>query len=327
MGTKLRDQVVVITGASSGIGRATALTFARERATVVLAARRTGVLHELAAECERAGAKAALVVPTDVTDKAAVEALAAAAVRRFGRFHVWVNNAAVHLFGRLEDHPEAETRRVLETNILGYTFGAQAAVRHFRLHGAGTLINVASAVAEVPQPYAAAYVMSKHAVRGLANSIRQELWLDGARDIHVCSVMPATVDTPLFVHGANFSGRRVKAMPPIYTPERIAAVIVKLAHKPKAEVVVGAQVKLMAGMHRVAPQPVQAAMATLVDTAHIVRDQPGPHDHQGNLFEPMAEGDTIRGGWKARRRGSTALGVAALAVPVVAALAWLRRRG
>jgi short-subunit dehydrogenase len=326
MGRKLHDTVVIITGASSGIGRATALAFAKQRATVVLAARREGVLRGLAAECERAGAAAALVVPTDVTNKAAVEALAAAAVRRFGRFHVWVNNASVHLFGRLEDHPEAETRRVLETNVLGYTFGAQAAVRHFRLHGDGTLINVASAVAEVPQPYAAAYVMSKAAVRGLANSVRMELWLDGARDIHVCSVLPGPVDTPLFVHGANFSGRAIKAPPPVYAPERIAKAIVGLARKPKGEVTVGAQIKIMAGLHRVAPQPVQASMAKLVDTAHVVRGEPGPHDHRGNLFEPMAEGDTVRGGWKARR-GSKAVGIAALSVPVIAALAWLRRRG
>jgi short-subunit dehydrogenase len=324
MGQKRRDMVVVITGASSGIGRATALAFAKQKATVVLAARREGVLRGLAAECERAGAKAALAVPTDVTDKAAVEALARTAVQRFGRFQVWVNNAAVHLFGRLEDHPEAETRRVLETNVLGYTFGAQAAVRHFRLHNSGVLINVASAVSEVPQPYAAAYVMSKHAVRGLANGLRQELWLDGARQIHVCSVMPATVDTPLFVHGANFSGRKIKAMPPIYTPERVARVIVGLARKPKADVVVGVQVRLMAGLHRVAPQPVQATMAKLVDAQHVVRDEAGPHDHRGNLFMPMAEGDTARGGWKERR--SRVAGMAALAVPVIAALAWLRRR-
>jgi short-subunit dehydrogenase len=322
---QLSETVVVITGASSGIGRATALAFAKQGAAVVLAARRGPVLRSLAAECERAGARGSLAVPTDVTDKAAVEALAREAVRRFGRFHVWVNNAAVHLFGRLEDHPEAETRRLLETNVLGYTYGAQAAIRHFRLHGAGVLINVASAVAEVPQPFAAAYMMSKHAVRGLANGIRQELWLDGAKQIHVCSVMPATVDTPLFVHGANFSGRRVKAMQPIYTPERVAAVMVKLARKPRAEVTVGAQVKVMSGLHRVAPQPVQAVMATLVDRQHVVRDEAGPHDHKGNLFAPMPEGTTARGGWKARRSGRLA-GLAALAVPAGLALAWLRRR-
>lgn len=326
MGQKLHDTVVVITGASSGIGRATALAFAKEGASVVLAARRAGVLRSLAAECERAGAPAALSVPTDVTDKAAVERLAATAVRRFGRFHVWVNDAAVHLFGRLEDHPEAETRRLLETNILGYTYGAQAAIRHFRLHGSGVLINVASAVSEVPQPYAAAYVMSKHAVRGLANGLRQELWLDGARGIHVCTVMPATVDTPLFVHGANFSGRAIKAMPPIYAPERVAAAIVHLARRPRPELTVGVQARIMSGLHRVAPQSVQAVMATLVDRKHVVRDEPGPDDFKGNLFKPMAQGTTTRGGWKARRQGRLA-GMAALAAPVGMVLAWLGLRG
>lgn len=326
MGQRLSDRVVVITGASSGIGRATALACAREGASVVLAARRAGVLRHLAAECERAGAPHALAVPTDVTDKAAVEALAAAAERRFGRFHVWVNDAAVHLFGRLEDHPEAETRRLLETNIIGYTFGAQVAVGHFRRHGAGVLINVASAVSEVPQPFAAAYVMSKHAVRGLANGLRQELWLDGARDIHVCNVMPATVDTPLFVHGANFSGRAIRAMPPIYTPERVAAAIVRLALRPRAELTVGAQARLISGLHRVAPQPVQALMAYLVDRRHVVRGEPGPDSFSGNLFRPMVQGATARGGWKARR-GRRLAGAAAIALPVGLGLAWLRRRG
>jgi short-subunit dehydrogenase len=320
MGKQLADKVVVITGASSGIGRATALAFAQQGAAVVLAARRGKVLKGLAAECEGAGARAALAVPTDVADKAAVEALAAAAAARFGRFHIWVNDAAVHLFARLEDHPEAETRRVLETNILGYTFGAQAALAHFRRHGSGVLINVASAVAEVPQPYAAAYMMSKSAVRALANGIRQELWLDRSGDIHVCTVMPAAVDTPLFVHGANFSGRKIRAMPPVYTPERVAHAIVGLARRPKHELTIGAQVKIMSGLHRVAPQPVQALMALLVDRAHVVRGEPGPRNHEGNLFEPMPEGTTARGGWKGR-------GLLPLAGLFGVGAALLRRRG
>lgn len=320
MGKQFADTVVVITGASSGIGRATALAFAKQGAAVVLAARRGPVLKGLAAECERAGATAALAVPTDVTDKAAVEALAAAAVKRFGRFHIWVNDAAVHLFARLEDHPEAELRRVLETNILGYTFGAQVAITHFRRHGSGVLINVGSAVGEVPQPYAAAYLMSKSAVRALANGIRQELWLDKVRDVHVCTVMPATVDTPLFVHGANFSGRKIRAMPPVYTPERVARAIVGLARHPKHELTIGAQVKIMAGMHRVFPQPIQAVMALLVDRAHVVRHEPGPSDHEGNLFTPMPEGTTTRGGWKGR-------GLVSVAGLLGVVVALLRRKG
>lgn len=325
MAKSLRNMVIVITGASSGIGRATARAFARHGAAVVLAARRATVLRELAAECVELGGQA-LVVPTDTTDPEAVKELARAAIERFGQLDVWVNSAAVHLFGRLEDHPPAATKRLLETNILGYTYGAQAAIAHFRTRGQGVLINVASAVSAVPQPYAVAYVMSKHAVRGLASSLRQELLLDGERNIHVCSVMPATVDTPLFRHGANFSGRAIKAMPPIYTPEGVAETIVLMARRPRPEVVVGAAARSVVGLHRLFPGLIERAMARQVDALHVVRGEAGPDDYEGNLFEPIAEGAEARDGWKTRERRLFVPVLAGLALPLAVVWSWLRRR-
>ncbi len=155
----IRDAVVVITGASSGIGRATAIGFARQGAAVVLAARREWALREIAESCERLGVPT-LVVPTDTTDEDAVRALVQAALERFGRIDVWVNNAGVGLYARFEDTPAADFRKVIETNFFGYVHGARAVLPHFYRQGHGVLINNASIMARVPGPYVSAYAAS-----------------------------------------------------------------------------------------------------------------------------------------------------------------------
>jgi NAD(P)-dependent dehydrogenase (short-subunit alcohol dehydrogenase family) len=154
---KLAESVVVITGASSGIGRAAAEAFANEGSTVVLAARREAALRDVAHHCEAMGARA-LVVPTDVTDEQAVNHLAQQALENFGRIDVWVNNAAVTLFARFEEAPSDVYRRVIETNLFGYIYGARYAIRAFREQGSGVLVNVSTVAALAPQPYTSAYV-------------------------------------------------------------------------------------------------------------------------------------------------------------------------
>jgi NAD(P)-dependent dehydrogenase (short-subunit alcohol dehydrogenase family) len=320
MRRKLNDSVVVITGASSGIGRASALRFAREGAAVVLAARNADALREVATECEQLGAQA-LVVPTDVTDEEAVKSLARRALENFGHIDVWLNNAAVSLFARFEEAPPEAWRRVIETNVFGYTYGARAAIRAFREQGSGVLINISSINGEVGGPYASAYVTSKFAIRGLGESLRQEL-LD-AKDIHVVTVLPASIDTPIFQHAANYTGRALQPMSPIYTAERAARVIVNAARRPRREVFVGTSAHNEAFLHKLLPGLAERLMAKMVERDHF-QNAPAPPG-SGNLFEPMAPA-SISGGWRsspAKRVGFGLLGGLLLVPALLGGWRWL----
>ena len=296
MPRKIQDSVVVITGASSGIGKATALAFAKKGASVVVAARREAPLQETARECEQLGARA-IAVPTDMTDFQAVQHLADRALETFGRIDVWVNNHGVTLFARFEEAPMEDYRRVIEVDLLGSIYGARVVLPIFREQGAGTLINQGSMVTKLSEPYVNSYVAAKHGIRGLGMSLRQELALNGSKQIHVCTVMPATIDTPFFQHAANYLGRAAKAMPPVYPPERVARTIVNLARWPRREVFVGNAARMFWWQYLLAPGLTERMMAVLVDKLHLYQDKMVPPT-SGNLFEPMAEGTSTSGGWR-----------------------------
>lgn len=288
----LNGTIVVITGASSGIGRATARRFAAEGAFVVLAARRESALRRLESEL---GSRA-LAVPTDVTDEEAVRALAARAADRFGGIDVWVNNAAVTAFGRFEDIPPDAFQRVIETNLLGYARGARAALPHLR-ERRGVLINVGSVNSRVPAPLISAYVASKFAVDGWTEALRQELRGSG---VQVSAVLPASIDTPLFQHAGNWSGRRPKPLDPMNDPDRVARAIVRCARRPVRNLLVGRGARPMVAMHALGGAVFERIFANQVERNHFV-DEPAPAD-SGNLFEPVPDGDEETGGWRERAR-------------------------
>lgn len=292
MGRAWRNKVVVIAGASSGIGRATALALARKGASLVLAARREDPLERLAEECEAAGASCR-VVPTDVADATAVHALAEEAVRSFGHIDAWLNIAGVYCVGQLEETPDEAYRRVMDINFFGTVHGSREAITRFRRQGHGILINTGSAFSRVTSPYVSAYIASKFAVRGFTSSLRQELQGTG---IHVCAVLPAAIDTPLWTHTANYSGWRIRPPEPLYTPERVAHTLVRLLVRPKHEVSVGPAARAYFAFFGLAPRLYERTMAA---NAEVNQFEDALQAHtSGNLFQPMPEGAGARGGFR-----------------------------
>jgi short-subunit dehydrogenase len=304
----LNEAVVAITGASSGIGRATALQFARRGSSLALCARSPEPLRQVGRECEALGASV-LWRSLDVADEDAVEAFAAAAVERFGRLDVWVNNAGVIAYGRFVDIPADVFRRVVETNLMGQVHGARAALRRFLDQRAGVLINVSSVWGRVSTPQVSPYNLSKHAVRVFSEALRGEL--AQAEDIHVTSIAPEATDTPIFDHAANYSRHSLRPVPPVLSPERVAETIVACAESPRREVTYGRAGRALEVLYAIAP-PLYRRIAHRAFVRGTMPAQEAP-DSAGNVLAgagPYA----VEGGWHRRRRATLrrALGAAAL---------------
>jgi short-subunit dehydrogenase len=317
----MSEKTAIITGASSGIGRATALRMAKEGFNLVLGARSKDDLEVVAATCRAVGSQA-IAVEVDVADQQAVGKLAVEASEHFGGFDVWINNAGVTSVGAFIDTPDAIMRRVIETNFFGSMYGSREALRHFMPRKKGTLITVSSIFGTVPAPFESAYVASKFALRGFMGSLRQEVAAEGLADVHVCTVLPAAIDTPIYRNAANLTGKPIKPSPPLYSPQQVAETIVDLMYHPRAEVVVGGAGKSVRRLYTVLPK--QLFDMLFARFIKITRTQRGISPQTtGNLFAPgrLAQ---IGGNWPRypwRKVGGVVLSVAGIAAAV-----WLAHR-
>jgi short-subunit dehydrogenase len=287
------EQVIVITGASSGIGRGVAHAFAARGASVVLAARSAQSLAEVADECrERGGGP--LAVPTDVSDEAAVRALARRAVEQFGGIEAWVNAAAVWSYGRFEDTPAAVFRQVVETTLFGQVHAARAVLPQFRSQGHGVLVNISSLYGRLSSPYVSPYVTSKWGLLGFSEVLRQEL--RDTRGIAVVTILPGAVDTPIYRHAANYVGRQIRPMPPVVSPKRVVAAVVRAVDRPRAEIVVGRAHHLGAWAHQLLPRLYDRLVGSVIDHGALRKAPADPHD--GTVFVPDSQTNAISDGWR-----------------------------
>jgi short-subunit dehydrogenase len=289
---KLKGKVVVITGASSGAGRATALEIAKQGGSVVLAARREEVLEEVAEECRLLGGEA-LVVPTDVKDVGQMNTLAAMAQHWGGKVDVWINNAGLLAAGAFDETPMSVHEKIIETNLIGYIHGAHAILPHFKAQGYGILINNISVGGWFPTPYAAAYSASKFGLRGFGESLQGELI--HYPDIHVCNLFPAFLDTPGIQHAANFTGRVLRPAQPVYNPLKVAKAMAHLVAHPKNMNTVTSASDFLRFAHAFFPGITRRITANVIEL-YLRKADKIPYT-TGNVLEPVEYGTSIHGGW------------------------------
>lgn len=317
-----RVRRVVITGASSGIGAATAIAFAREGAMLVLAARGDVGLADIAAKCRAAGGSAHVRV-VDATDAAAVARLAAEAADVLGGIDLWFSCVGAGVVGRYEDVPIADHRRVIETNLISHMNDVHAVLPIFLAQDHGIWVNMISVGGFVATPYAAAYAASKFGLRGFSEALRGEL--SKKPRIHVCDVYPTFVDTPGIDHAGNYTGARLSLPPGALAPETVARAVVRLADKPRNTTAIGAPaIALKLGQFAV-PNLSAAMMSGFMDSWSD-KAPPGD-DSPGALFDPPATASGTDGGRRnPEQRRTAGLAVGALVAAGAAALLWRRNR-
>jgi short-subunit dehydrogenase len=247
----VNEQVIVITGASSGIGRATARLAGERGAAVVLAARQEEALRETVDEIRRGGGRATYIT-ADVSEMHEVEGIVRHAIAEFGRIDTWVNNAAVSIYGRLDETPLEDARRLFDINFWGMVHGSMAAKRELSQHG-GALINIGSMTSERAMPLLGFYSASKQAVKGFTDALRMEIEKDGAA-VAVTLIKPGSIDTPFTEHARNHMDREPALPPPVYEPAVVARAVLHCAEHPQRDVLVGGGARMFTAWEAVAPR-------------------------------------------------------------------------
>jgi NAD(P)-dependent dehydrogenase (short-subunit alcohol dehydrogenase family) len=306
---KVEDQVVVITGASSGIGLVTAKMAAARGARVLLAARNERDLRSAVDEIRRAGGRAVHAV-ADVARPEDVARVAETAVGEYGRIDTWVNNAAVAVYGRLMDLDVPDMRRQFDVNYWGQVYGSRVAVPHLARRG-GALINVASALADRAIPLQGNYCAAKHALKAFTDSLRMELEAEGA-PISVTLVKPGSIDTPLFDKARTLLDVEPQPVPPVYAPELVARAILHCAEHPVRDLVVSGMGKVLSLAGTVAPRLTDRYMERSTFEAQM-SDRPLAGARPDNLYDPVEHDGGERGrNWTGRVHGRSVQTMAAL---------------
>jgi short-subunit dehydrogenase len=282
---KLRDQTIVITGASSGIGLTTARMAAQRGARVVMSSRNEDDLRRACDEIRAQGGRATYVV-ADVADSQAVDNIADVATREFGGFETWVNNAGVSIFGKLTEMPLEDKRRLFDTNFWGVVHGCRTALRQLRRTG-GAIINIGSIVSDRAVPLQGMYSASKQAVQGYTDALRMEIEHDRI-PVSVTLVKPAATNTPYLDHARNYMDEAPSFPPPVYEPEIVADAILRCAQKRVREITVGSGGRMMAVMGIVAPRTSDLYMERMM--FQMQKDPDRAPITDDNLYQPGRDG-------------------------------------
>lgn len=281
----ISDQVIVITGASSGIGLCTALLAAERGAKLVLAARSEEVLDSIVEEIDLLNGEATYVV-ADVGSREQVDAIADAAIDTYGRIDTWINDAGVSIYGRLDEVNEQDSRRLFDTNYWGVVNGSLAALPYLRQSG-GALINVGSEVSDAVIPLQGMYSASKHAVKGFTDALRVEIENIDDTDITITLIQPTAVDTPYPEHAKNYMDKEAKLPDPKIDPQRVAEAILKAAEDGGRDIRVGGMAVMNTMLSKVLP-----SLADKIAAKQVTNQQGDgmPFNPQGTLYDPSGGG-------------------------------------